>query len=108
MAMALPTEDASRRDLTINSLFYNLRTKKIEDLTGKGLLDLCDRIIRTPLPPDVTLLDDPLRLLRTIRFACRFQFRIAPELIQACQRDDVRHALKDKVSWAWTSQSPHC
>ena len=46
-----PEEDALRRDLTINALFYNIHTKKVEDLTGKGLNDLRDGIARTPLEP---------------------------------------------------------
>ena len=81
------SEDAYRRDLTINSLFYNINEGKIEDLTNQGLDDLKNKIIRTPLEPMQTLLDDPLRVLRTIRFAMRFSFTIAPELLEA---------LKDK------------
>ena len=46
-----PTEDAYRRDLTINSLFYNVNEEKIEDFTGKGITDLRAGIIRTPLEP---------------------------------------------------------
>lgn len=67
-----PEEDALRRDLTINALFYNINEQKVEDFTGKGLEDLQNGIIRTPLDPLQTFLDDPLRVLRTIRFACRF------------------------------------
>lgn len=66
-----PVEDAFRRDLTINALFYNLRTGEVEDLTGRGLDDLEARLVATPLPATVTLLDDPLRLLRAVRFATR-------------------------------------
>jgi tRNA nucleotidyltransferase (CCA-adding enzyme) len=67
-----PLEDALRRDLTINSLFYNINKKEVEDFTGKGIEDLKHGIIRTPLDPLQTFLDDPLRILRTIRFATRF------------------------------------
>jgi tRNA nucleotidyltransferase (CCA-adding enzyme) len=52
-----PLQDAERRDFTINALFYNLHTKEIEDFTGRGLQDLRDGIIRTPLAPLVTFLD---------------------------------------------------
>jgi tRNA nucleotidyltransferase (CCA-adding enzyme) len=52
-----PLEDAERRDFTINALFYNLHTRQIEDLTGKGLKDLENGIIRTPLEPHTTFLD---------------------------------------------------
>eukprot|EP00952_Eustigmatos_sp_NYUAD-ZCMA_P010956 44673-Eustigmatos_ZCMA.PRE.1 len=63
-------EDAYRRDFTINALFYNLNTREVEDLTGRGLTDLLgEGLIRTPLPARTTFLDDPLRLLRAVRFA---------------------------------------
>lgn len=52
-----PTEDAERRDFTINTLFYNLNTGEVEDFTGKGLKDMKDGIIRTPLEPKVTFMD---------------------------------------------------
>jgi tRNA nucleotidyltransferase/poly(A) polymerase len=69
-------EDAQRRDFTINSLFYNLNSRRIEDLTGHGLCDLLERqLVRTPLPPRTTFLDDPLRLLRAVRFAARWAVR---------------------------------
>lgn len=97
---AAAAEDAERRDLTINSLFYNLRTKQIEDFTGLGLKDLCDGVIRTPLEPTATLLDDPLRLLRSVRFACRFGYVFDEKLYNACFRDDVKAALRDKVGSA--------
>jgi len=46
-----PEQDALRRDLTINSMFYNINENKIEDYTGKGLDDLKNKILRTPLEP---------------------------------------------------------
>ncbi|KAK4391653.1 CCA tRNA nucleotidyltransferase, mitochondrial [Sesamum angolense] len=64
-------EDAYRRDLTINSLFYNINTSSVEDLTGRGIADLKSGKIVTPLPPKQTFLDDPLRVLRAIRFGNR-------------------------------------
>jgi len=70
--MGTPLEDAERRDLTINSMFYNIKEEKIEDYTGKGLDDLWAGIARTPLDPYKTFTDDPLRILRTVRFASRF------------------------------------
>jgi tRNA nucleotidyltransferase (CCA-adding enzyme) len=70
--LGTPKEDAERRDLTINSMFYNINTQEIEDFTGKGLDDLKNGTIRTPLEPFQTFIDDPLRVLRTIRFANRF------------------------------------
>jgi tRNA nucleotidyltransferase (CCA-adding enzyme) len=50
-------------------MFYNINTRQIEDYTGKGIDDLKNEIVRTPLPPKKTFIDDPLRVLRTIRFA---------------------------------------
>jgi tRNA nucleotidyltransferase (CCA-adding enzyme) len=75
-----PLEDAMRRDLTINSLFYNIHSEQVEDHLGTGLRDLRDGIIRTPLPPLETFRDDPLRVLRTIRFASRFNYSVVHEI----------------------------
>src|SRR3546814_13531595 len=99
--MAAAVEDAKRRDLTINSLFYNLRTKQIEDLTEQGLKDLCDGIIRTQLEPSATLLDDPLRMLRSVRFACRFHFAFEEE------RSEERRVGKECVSTCRSRWSPY-
>jgi tRNA nucleotidyltransferase (CCA-adding enzyme) len=86
------------RDLTINALFYNIRTRQVEDYTGKGAQDLAAGAVRTPLPAMTTLLDDPLRVLRAIRFASRLRFSMAPELLEACMHPDVHTALGRKVS----------
>ncbi|KEG14311.1 tRNA nucleotidyltransferase [Trypanosoma grayi] len=64
---ATPLEDALRRDYTINALFYNLHTMEVEDYTT-GLEDMRRRVLRCPLDPTETFTDDPLRLLRGIRF----------------------------------------
>ena len=68
MTFGSATDDAFRRDLTINALFYNINLKQVEDFTGMGLKDLQDGVVRTPLPPktmlalgrSVGLLDVPL------------------------------------------------
>ncbi|KAI0560435.1 Poly A polymerase head [Gracilaria domingensis] len=93
-----PYEDAMRRDLTINALFYNINTRALEDFTHRGLDDIRDRIIRTPLPPLTTLLDDPLRALRAIRFASRLNFSFDTSLFEACRESRVHDALGAKVS----------
>ncbi len=49
--LLLCAQDAERRDLTVNALFYNLNTRSVEDWTGRGLADLKDGVLRTPLPP---------------------------------------------------------
>ncbi|EQB60433.1 trna nucleotidyltransferase poly polymerase [Vairimorpha apis BRL 01] len=53
-----PYEDAFRRDLSINSLFYNIETKEVEDFTKIGLYDIRNHILRTPLDPYLTFKDD--------------------------------------------------
>ena len=93
-----PEQDALRRDLTFNSLFYNINTGEIEDFTGKGIDDLKNEIVRTPLPPKKTFVDDPLRVLRTIRFAQRFGFKIPQEFIEASRDPDVLEAFRNKLT----------
>ena len=70
----------------------------MEDLTNCGLQDLADRVARTPLDPLTTFKDDPLRILRTIRFAARFQLRILPEVSAAIHNEQVLTILKHKIS----------
>ncbi|MFS7973897.1 putative CCA tRNA nucleotidyltransferase [Helianthus anomalus] len=91
-------QDAYRRDLTINSLFYNINTSSVEDFTGRGLSDLKSGKIVTPLPPKETFLDDPLRVLRAIRFSARFEFEMVEELKVAAADNDVKSAIADKIS----------
>ncbi len=69
-------DDVFRRDFTINTLLENLHTGETLDLTGLALSDLRAGILRTPLEPRVTFFDDPLRMLRAVRFAARFGFEI--------------------------------
>ncbi|KAF7523880.1 hypothetical protein G7054_g11607 [Neopestalotiopsis clavispora] len=88
-------EDALRRDATINALFYNLNTGQVEDFTG-GLADMDAKLIRTPLEPLQTFTDDPLRVLRLIRFASRLSFVIDSE-VEAVMRDErVLSALRNR------------
>lgn len=98
MDFGTPTQDAFRRDLTINSMFYNINTGCVEDFTEMGMQDLRAGVIRTPLPPKETFLDDPLRVLRATRFSARFKFALDPALVEAAALDEVRNALRDKVS----------
>lgn len=97
MQMGTPEEDAERRDLTINSLFWNVNTGEVEDYVG-GLEDLRLGIARTPLDPVQTFLDDPLRILRTVRFAARYNLSLDPSIIEAAHDDRVKNAFKNKVS----------
>lgn len=97
MEFGTAEEDALRRDATINALFYNLNTQKIEDFTG-GLLDMQRKLIRTPLEPLQTFRDDPLRVLRLVRFSSRLQFSIDPGTRQYMADHSVLEALKIKIS----------
>lgn len=98
MEFGTAVEDALRRDATVNALFYNLNHSKLEDLTGKGLDDMKNKIIRTPLEPYQTFKDDPLRVLRLIRFASRLGYRIDEDAQRAMQNEDIKQALRLKIS----------
>jgi hypothetical protein len=70
----------------------------VEDWTGRGFDDLRRGVVSTPLAPLTTLLDDPLRTLRSVRFAARLRFTMDDALIEAAMDDRVRQALAEKVS----------
>ncbi|EGV62524.1 hypothetical protein CANTEDRAFT_114906 [Yamadazyma tenuis ATCC 10573] len=91
-------EDALRRDATLNALFYNLNESKIEDFTNRGLQDLQDGILRTPLKPLQTFLDDPLRVLRLVRFASRYNFTVETETLTAMKDPEINASLLHKIS----------
>jgi poly(A) polymerase len=73
-------EDAARRDFTINALMRSLHGGDLLDPTGRGLQDLRARVLRTPLDPVATFYDDPLRMLRAVRFKARLGFDLAAGL----------------------------
>jgi tRNA nucleotidyltransferase (CCA-adding enzyme) len=99
MRFGTALEDALRRDFTINALFFNCMTGRVEDLTGHGMEDLGSRLVRTPLPPSVTFLDDPLRILRAVRFASRFDYRLHADIGRTvCSQPAVAVAFACKVS----------
>lgn len=91
------SEDAMRRDATINALFYNLRDDIVEDFTN-GLADLDTKIIRTPMDPLQTFTDDPLRVLRLVRFASRLGFTIDGDTRRFMANEEVLDALKIKIT----------
>lgn len=78
-------EDANRRDLTVNALFYDLRRGRVIDHTG-GLPDLRDGVMRFVGPPEVRVLEDPIRMLRAVRYAAQLGFRIERESLAAMRR----------------------
>ena len=97
--LGTPYQDAYRRDFTINSLFLNITTMVVEDYTRRGLYDLLyNQKITTPLPSIETFLDDPLRVLRAIRFAVRYNYTLDESLQVAAQNDTIHQALHIKVS----------
>ena len=98
ITMGTPHSDAFRRDFTINALFYNINEEKVEDFTMKGLLDLELRILRTPLDPTQSFLDDPLRILRGFRFAVRFGFTFEAKAVEAMLHLSIRESFAKKVS----------
>lgn len=98
MEFGTPEEDALRRDATVNALFYNINTEQIEDFTNQGFDDMAKRVIRTPLEPYQTFKDDPLRVLRLIRFASRLDYTIDSEALKAMSDPDIKDALRKKIS----------
>lgn len=70
------SEDILRRDFTINTLMANISTLEVIDHTGCGLRDLKSCVLRTPTDPNKTFYDDPLRMLRAIRFAIKYNLKI--------------------------------
>ena len=102
-----PEDDAYRRDLTINSMFYNINTGQVEDFTGQGYDDLLTMTLRTPTRrghkpvAEATriLTEDPLRLLRILRFNSRYpNAKIASEVIQAMKNPDIQHQIVRRLN----------
>lgn len=85
-------DDQKRRDFTINALALSLKKESFGDLLDpfNGLGDLEKKIIRTPLEPGITYSDDPLRMMRAIRFATQLNFEIEPESLQAITENKDR------------------
>lgn len=85
-------DDQNRRDFTINAMAICLNSNRFGELVDPfdGTLDLEDRIIRTPLDPDITFSDDPLRMMRCIRFATQLNFQIEDETFAALERNKER------------------
>lgn len=91
-------EDAFRRDATVNALYYNLDKQQVDDFTRRGLDDMAAGIIRTPLEPYQTFVDDPLRVLRLIRFSGQFGYAIDEEAKESMRDGRIHEALNLKIS----------
>ncbi|WP_417867165.1 CCA tRNA nucleotidyltransferase [Xanthomarina gelatinilytica] len=85
-------DDQNRRDFTINALALDLSEEKFGDLLDpfNGIQDLKNAIIRTPLNPDITYSDDPLRMMRAIRFATQLHFEIEEASLKAISKNNHR------------------
>lgn len=91
-------DDQKRRDFTINSLALDLSCEAPYDLIDpfSGLMDIDKKIIKTPLEPGITFSDDPLRMLRGIRFAAQLHFEIAAETLEAMKANAHRITIVSK------------
>ena len=83
-------DDVERRDFTVNSLLQDLSTGEILDLTGMGKQDIKLGIIQTPLDPDIIFSEDPLRMLRAIRFSCKYNWKLPMFMLKAIKRNSSK------------------
>lgn len=83
-------EDVERRDFTVNSLLMRVVDSEILDLTGKGQDDIANGIIQTPLDPDIIFSEDPLRMLRAIRFAVKYGWELPSFMVKAISKNHQR------------------
>lgn len=80
-------DDVERRDFTVNSLLKDLSSGEILDLTGLGKADIKAGIVRTPLNPDKIFTDDPLRMLRAVRFAVKYDWKLPMFMLRGLKKN---------------------
>jgi len=93
-----PAEDAFRRDFTVNALFYDIRTFAVIDYVG-GLRDLEKKVLRCIGDPNIRFREDPVRMMRAVRFAARLGFRIHRDSEAAIEQyhSEIAHAAKARL-----------
>ena len=89
-------DDCRRRDLTINSMYYDISKEKYLDMTGMGFSDIKNHIIRATNDPDIIFSDDALRILRCIRFKCRYGWDIDVDTFNGMKRNVDRLSIITK------------
>lgn len=107
-------DDQNRRDFTINAMAVCLNSNRFGELVDPfyGIEDLEDGIIRTPLDPDITFSDDPLRMMRCVRFATQLNFMIDDETFEALERNAYRikivsgERIKDELNKIMMTKTP--
>lgn len=107
-------DDQNRRDFTINALALSLHKDNFGDLIDpfNGVEDLENGLIRTPLDPDMTFSDDPLRMMRGIRFATQLDFKIDPKCLESIRNNSARleiisqERISDELNKIILSETP--
>jgi len=95
-------DDAFRRDFTVNSIYLSLNPENFcqpIDITGRGIVDLRNKVLDTPIDPDITFSDDPLRMLRAARFISVKGFKPAKRVIEASRKNAgrINIIVKDRI-----------
>jgi len=105
-------DDVERRDFTVNSLLKDLTTGEVLDLTGMGKNDIKKGVVRTPLDPDIIFTDDPLRMLRAIRFAVKYNWDLPFFMIRSMKKNSIKlkkisaERIRDELNKMLVTKNP--